>query len=90
MNVTTDRHGKRVKEGDRVRVLSIDPSLVDSLEPEEKPRVKSMVGDTLIVDEVNDYGYALVEKWWHTGPESSVSHTVACSSNEIELIESVP
>ncbi len=87
MNTTRDLNGKLVKEGDRVEVLSIDPTLLATIDPEEKSRLLSMIGDVFIVEEVNEYGYAMVEKWWRLGPDTSVSHSVALNQQEMRLVK---
>ena len=84
---TLDASGKIVRAGVKVRVISIDPGLIATLEPEEKPRVLSMIGEVLEVEEVTDSGYAMVEKGWRIGPDRLTFHTVALASTEMELVE---
>lgn len=67
-----------------VRVHEVD---LDELEPLERERVLSMVGIELPVYEVDQWGRAWVEKWWHEGPEHSTSHSLALESVDMEAVE---
>ena len=50
--------------GGKVKVLSIDPSYLDSLPKDERCFVNSMVGDVLMVEKVEDGKYIYVSKSW--------------------------
>ncbi len=86
MKQTTDRSGSSVVPGVLVRIVAIDPEFVASLPEDERERVASMVGETLRVIEVNDYGHAFVEKEWRLA-EGLQSHTLALAPHEMELID---
>lgn len=79
---TKDRDGNSIVVGSNVRVLSI-PTL--NLEPDEAERVQSMLGDVLEVYEIDPYGQAWVEKWWHLDSGESTSHSLALHSYEMVL-----
>jgi hypothetical protein len=87
VNVTKDKSGHRIEVGSIVRVLLIDPSLIKSLPPDEREQVESMIGEQLVVIEINEYGYAVVEKEWRIGPDQYASHSISLASNEMELIQ---
>ena len=81
-----DKNGKVVTVGTRVRVLSI-PALDPEMETSEMDRINSMLGEELEVYEVDAYGRAWVEKWWHTGADTSTSHSLALESNDMERVD---
>lgn len=81
-----DKNGKSVTAGTRVRVLAIPP-LDPDMEEEEIARVNSMLGEEFEVYEVDEYGRAWVEKWWHLESDSSTSHSLALESNEMERVD---
>lgn len=72
-----------------MRVLSIHPSVLEPLPEGEKSNVLSMLGDCFEVYEVDQYGRAWVEKWWHDTEENAMSHSLALEPAEMELIENV-
>ncbi|MEW7987351.1 MAG: hypothetical protein ACH255_19895 [Candidatus Thiodiazotropha sp.] len=80
-----DVNGKDVVVGSKVRVLSIDESLLKALTREEIADVKSMVGEVFEVYEINDQ-YASIEKWWNRGEGRSESHSIALAKHEMELV----
>lgn len=84
---TKDYKGSEVIVGSKVRVLSIDSGLLSSLPADEKFEVESMVGDTLSVYEIDDSGFAMVEKGWELGTDQYMSHSIALASEEMKLIE---
>lgn len=81
-----DKDGKAVSVGTHVRVLVVPP-LDPDLEDEEVERVNSMLGEVFEVYEVDAYGRAWVEKWWCSGSGSSMSHSLALESNEMERVD---
>jgi hypothetical protein len=80
-----DKKGRTVSVGARVRVLSIPPFDPD-LGEDEVARVNSMLGEEFEVYDVDAYGRAWVEKWWHTGSDSATSHSLALESNDMERV----
>ncbi|MBB5204869.1 hypothetical protein HNQ51_002183 [Inhella inkyongensis] len=83
---TLDRSGRSVGVGSFVRVLTIDPEVFVNTEREEVPRIQSMLGEVLEVYEVDQWGRAWVEKWWHEGEGQSTSHSLALDPQDMELV----
>ena len=69
-----------------MRVIEISPSVLEPLDPPEMSRVQSMLGEVFSVYEVDLYGRAWVEKWWHEGEEHSTSHSLALGPQEMEVV----
>ncbi|GAB5415591.1 MAG: hypothetical protein Cons2KO_31940 [Congregibacter sp.] len=80
-----DRNGKEVSVGSRVKVVEIDPEFLDTLPEDEKRDVASMLNEVFEVYDIDEYGQAWVEKWWHISEDESMSHSVALSSSEMEV-----
>ena len=85
---TSDRNGAVVEAGTIVRVLEVPDSLLSQLPEDEAARVKTMKGSVLSVYEVDASGSAWVEKWWHIGEDEAVSHSLALSPSEMEVVTS--
>jgi len=81
-----DRNGAQVIVGTRVRVLSIRASVLERLPANERRRVKSMQGQVLTVEELDEYGSVWVTKWWDHRNGKSSSHSVALSAEEMEVV----
>jgi hypothetical protein len=73
--------------GSVVRVLGIDPTVFTNLEAAEVLRVQSMIGQKLVVYEVDQWGHAWVEMGWQEGNVRSTSHSVALDPKDMELVE---
>lgn len=84
---TTDRVGSLVSVGTLVRVLTIDPEVFSHLTKRGAARVRSMLGETFPVYEVDRWGRAWVEKWWQEGEGRAASHSVALAPDEMEIAE---
>ena len=76
-----DRHGRAVRVGTRVRVLSVPASLMNALPPQEQ--VASMIGEVFEVYEIEAQA-AWVEKVLRTS-DGEESHALALATDEIEL-----
>ena len=83
---TKDWAGAVVAVGTVVRVLHILPSVIDTLDDHEKKRVMSMLGNELPVYEVDQWGCAWVEKWWHEDEAHATSHSLALEPSEMEVV----
>lgn len=81
---TVDANGKSVGVGSLVRVLAIDESAFVKLEKEECERLQSMLNQVFSVYEVDPYGRAWVEKWWHEGSTHATSHSLALDPQHME------
>lgn len=82
-----DFKGAQIYVGARVKVLSIDQSIMSELTESEVRDINSMLGEIFEVYEIDKYRQAWVEKWWHLGEGKSYSHSLGLSSNELEFIE---
>ena len=60
-----DRNGTPVHVGTRVRLLKLAAFLERDLPADEWQRLQTMVGEVFEVYEIDEYGSAWVEKWWH-------------------------
>ena len=81
-----DINGQKVEVGARVKVLHIDPKITEHLSDYEAQDINSMLNQVLEVYEIDEYDCAWVEKWWQRGDGQSESHSLALSSNEMELV----
>jgi ferritin-like metal-binding protein YciE len=82
-----DFKGAKIYVGARVKVISIDQSIMSELTEGEVRDINSMLGEVFEVYEIDEYGQAWVEKWWHLGEGKSYSHSLGLSSSELEFIE---
>ena len=57
-----DFEGNLIQEGGTVKILSIPESLIHDLDEESKHTVKNCEGTVMVINEIDDYGYAWVEK----------------------------
>ena len=57
-----DAEGNLIKEGDAVKILNIPESIIHDLDEESKHTVKKCEGSVMVINEIDDYGYAWVEK----------------------------
>ncbi|GFO54471.1 hypothetical protein GMSM_14780 [Geomonas sp. Red276] len=83
---TKDKAGNLLKVGDSVRLLSLNMSLFRYLTEAEKEDIKSMVGETFEIEEIDENGYASITKWWERGNGEFESHTLRLVPAEMELM----
>ena len=81
-----DRLGQTVAIGTRVRVLEVSPYLKDRVPVDEGQRLETMVGEVFDVYEIDEYGWAWVEKWFESGENVRYSHCLALAANEMEVV----
>lgn len=81
-----DRSGRSVTVGTRVRVLAITPSLRTSLPEGEWDELQTMVGEVFAVCEVDEYGWAWVEKWFESEGDGRSCHSLALAPDEMEVV----
>jgi len=74
--------------GTLVRVQSIDPGLLASLQGEELSLVRSMVGRTFPVIEVTSSGYVVVEASLSSSQGYTLHQSVSLAPNEYALTSS--
>ena len=82
-----DRHGNPVRVGSSVRLLYIDPRVMQNLPEEEVVCVASMLNDVLYVYEIRN-GTICVEKNWDRGNGMTESHLLTVSGNDVEWVDS--
>ena len=83
----TDRHGRTVTVGSRVRVLGIPSSWEHTLPAEEWTDVQSMVGEVFAVDEIDEWGQAWVGKSWDEGDGTTRAHSIGLEPHEMERVD---
>jgi hypothetical protein len=86
----SDRNGRPVHLGTRVRVLEIAPSLQASLPANEWQELQEMLGQVFTVCEIDESGKAWVDKWWYPPGEGSFCHSLSLDSHEMEIVETAP
>jgi len=74
---TRDCAGLTVRVGMVVRVLALPEGLLGMLDPHERARVASLLGQALAVIDVDEWGKAWVEQWWPEGDGDCSSHSLA-------------
>jgi hypothetical protein len=84
---TSDCNGRTVTAGTRVRVIAIAPSILERLDGPERERVQSMLGESFEVYEVDEWGGAWVQKWWHEAEDRAASHSIGLRSSEMEVVD---
>lgn len=83
----TDRKGRRVSVGTRVRVVQLSGNWFKQLPADERLLVESMVGEVFPVEEIDEYGQPWVRKSWPNDAEGTcVSHSVALQASEMEAV----
>lgn len=86
LHTTADRNGHPVAVGTRVRVVNVPSSVLERLDEAERARVASMTGETFEVYEVDSWGGAWVEKWWHESEDQASSHSLGLRPAEMEVV----
>jgi hypothetical protein len=84
--MASDRNGRPVTVGTRVRVLDI-ARFTAGLPSDECAEIATMLGEVFEVYEIDEYGSAWVEKLWDDGGGKSQSHSLALDSHEMEVVE---
>jgi hypothetical protein len=84
---TMDSAGQPVRAGTFVRVTHIHESTVEPLSQQERDRVLSMLGETFEVYEVDEWGQAWIEKWWHEGEDRADSHSLGLEPQQMLVVQ---
>jgi hypothetical protein len=91
MPESTDKHGRSVKVGARVRLVELSPHFLETLPYDEFEEVSSMVGEVFNVYEIDINGYAWVEKEWsHPDEGQYMSHSLGLEPHQMELVDAHP
>ena len=83
---TVDRNGSKVRVGSIVRVLTIPDDVFHDLSKGEIAELKSMIGESFSVEEIDQWGCAIVTKWWDLGDGNHNAHDLALSPEEMEVV----
>lgn len=87
-NSPCDINGKRVNLGTRVKLLSISKSLLLKLPEDEVEELKTMIGKTFEVYEIDECGRMWVQQEFNGLTENHLgSHHLNLESHEMEIIE---
>ena len=70
--------------GDRVKVCSVDQGLINSLRNEELQLVQSMIGNIFAVTEIDEFGYATVEKQVYLSDNNILLQAVSLLPDEMD------
>lgn len=82
-----DVHGNLVTVGSEVRLLRLVGSWLGDLPAEERRDVLSMIGETFVVEEVDEYGQPWIRKSWPNEAEGRChSHSIALEPQEFERV----
>lgn len=81
---TVDSSGKVVGVGSHVYVYSLPP--LEAEGEEAHARMKTFLGATLVVYEVDEWGRAWVEKWWQKGADME-SHSLGLDPDSMALLD---
>ena len=82
-----DRNGQEVHVGDEVKIVKLKYDALNNLSDETQEKVKSMIGGTFEVNEIDEYGGVWVHKeWWNEKGDECVSHGLSLSTDEMELV----
>lgn len=87
----TDKNGRPVHIGSKVRLLCLSGNWLDELPSEEKQDVLSMIGEVFVVEEIDEYGHPWVRKSWPNEQEGRChAHSIALDPHEMELVDNAP
>jgi hypothetical protein len=87
INITTkDNSGNLLRVGDSIRLLRLDLSMFAYLTKEEQEDIKSMVGETFEIEEIDENGDAWISKWWERGNGELESHCLRLAPAEMERV----
>lgn len=82
-----DINGTAVRVGTWVRVLEISDSVLSQLSESEAEAARSMEGDVLEVQEIDEWGGAWVEKSWRAADGTIVSHALGLGPGQMEVVQ---
>jgi hypothetical protein len=86
-HTTTDSAGQPVHVGTLVLVTHIHEHTVAPLSQPERDRVLSMLGEKFKVYDVDEWGQAWVEKWWHEGEDLADSHSLGLEPQQMLVVQ---
>jgi len=83
---TRDSLRRVVHVGDRVRIIAIAESVLNSLLPDEHQRVSTMLGSEFEVEEIDEHGEAWVTKWWNLNAGEARSQCLGLAPADMEVV----
>jgi hypothetical protein len=84
----TDKHGRLVEIGARVRLITLSGKWLDELPSEERLDVLSMIGEVFVVEEIDEHGHPWIRKSWPNEDEGKChSHSIALEPQEMEVVD---
>ena len=86
MSTATDTNGDLVKPSDKIKLLSINPLILEALDEDEKKRVMSMIGEIFEVISISE-GYPKIEMVWDLGNGLSESQSFTLQKHEMQLVK---
>jgi hypothetical protein len=83
---TRDRLGNIVKEGDAIRLLSLNWNGIRELPEREQHELKTMIREVHKVREIDSHGNIWITKVWDHGGNETESHCLALAPEEFEKV----
>ena len=80
-----DKNGRPVEIGSKIKLVALAPSWEEGLPEEEQVIVKSMVGETYIIEEIDENEYPWITKSW-TENDIFNAHSIALEPSEMEVV----
>lgn len=84
-----DKNENEVNVGSLVRVVRINPRVIEVLSEAEARDVSSMLNEVLMVYEIDECGRVWVEKSWDRGDGQTECHSLLLSSPDMELVNEI-
>jgi hypothetical protein len=89
--MATDCNGNPVVLGARVRLLGLSGKWLDALPNDERERIRSMIGETFRIDEIDDFGSPWITKEFVAdGSRHVLSHSIALATDEMLVVDDEP
>ena len=85
-DMASDRYGKPVNIGTKVRIIELAQFLKRDVPPDEWARLAGMVGGIFEVSEIDEKGRAWIEQWFDDPDGGRLSHSVALEAHEMEVV----
>ena len=81
-----DCFGRKVRTGDRIRIIGFSKKFMDTLPPEEHDQVSEMIGNVFDVEEIDEASQAWVTMWWNSVDGEIDAHGIGLAPSEMELV----
>ena len=85
-----DFAGSPVRVGSLVRIRYLSASYLEGIDGASRQRVQSMIGQSLMVNEIDSTGLAWVTALWHGEGGEVDGEGIGLAADEMELLESGP